>query len=241
MNKFCAAALGLAALFALSSTPADANGRRSIKDDVSTPPFRWTGFYAGLHLGGARGETDWTFFDGAGTSEAFNQSSSSVIGGGQAGWLSQWGNLVAGVEVSYSALDLSKTTEAALVLDRTRTSEINDLFLATVRLGFAADRWLAYAKGGYANAEVDFVSNVASSGAQTSSSSERENGWVLGAGVEYALTQAVSFGVEYTFVHLNIDDRTQTNNPGFCPAPCAVTGPEADIHSITARLNLKFW
>ena len=236
MFKFHVAAL--AAAIALGSTAADAGGRHSIKDDAP-PPFRWTGLYVGLHLGGAWGDTDWSFFDGAGTTEAFNQSASSVIGGGQAGWLGQWGNLVAGVEISYSLLDLNETTTAALTADRTRTSEINDLFLATVRVGYATDRWLAYVKGGYANAEVDFTSNVASSGAQTSSSSERENGWVLGGGLEYALTQSVSFGVEYSFVHLNIDDRTQANNPGFCPAPCAVAGAESDIHSITARLNLK--
>jgi len=233
-------ALGLA----LTATVALADGmqrRGSIKDAPYEQRYSWAGFYLGAHLGGAWGDTDWSFFNGVATTEAFSQSNSSAIFGGQAGWQGQWGNVVAGVEVSYSGLDLSDTSTALLVGNRTRTSEINDLFLATVRLGYAADRWLAYVKGGYANADVDFSSNVASTGVLTSSSGEREGGWVLGGGLAYALTQTVSFGVEYNFVHLNIDDRTQSNPGGFCTVPCTVTGPEADIHSITARVNVRLW
>ena len=129
-----------------------------------------------------------------------------------------------------------------LVTNRTRTSEINDLFLATVRLGYAADRWLAYVKGGYANAEVDFTTHVLSTGVLTSSNSDRESGWTIGGGVQYALTQNVSFGVEYNFVRLNIDDRSVTALGGTtCATPCNITAAESDIQSITARLNVKVW
>lgn len=232
--------VGLAAL-ALMTGGAVADGlshRGSIKD--ADQPFSWRGFYVGLHAGGARSDTDWSFFNGVNkTPEAFSQSASSAMFGGQAGLLWQWGNVVAGVEIAYSDLDLSETTKALKTNNRTRTSEINDLFLATIRLGYARDRWLAYAKGGYANAEVDFASNRASDSQLLSTSSDRESGWTIGGGLEYALTQSISLGVEYTFVHLNIDDRNQVASPGFCPAPCTVTDAESDIHSITARLNFK--
>jgi outer membrane immunogenic protein len=238
MKAFLLATIGLAAL-AAPTQAADM--------PVKAPPlvaapavYNWTGFYIGGHIGGARSNVDWTFFSGT-VSERFSQDASSWIGGGQVGFLWQWtGNWVIGAEVSYSATDLNETSTAVLLADRSRRSEIDNLLLVTGRLGYASDRWLTYVKGGYATARVKFDTFITSTGQPTTTSRDRENGWTVGAGFEYAITNYVSLGAEYNFVRLNIDDRNQQVFPGFA-APETVTDARADIHAVWARLNFRWW
>jgi outer membrane immunogenic protein len=200
-------------------------------------PFSWAGVYVGVHAGGAWSETDWTLNNSV-VVEDFKNNASSFIGGGQIGLQGQWGHIVAGVEVSFSGVSLDDTVTSGLVADRSRNSTIENLFLATARLGYATDRWLVYGKGGFASADVDFNTFVTSTGAPTSSSSDRENGWTVGFGTEYALTRNIILGLEYDFVRLDIGDRDQTVSLGFLPA--TVSSAHADIQAVMARLNYKF-
>src|SRR5262249_41368057 len=130
------------------------------------------------------------------------------VGGGQIGYQKQIGSWVFGAELSLSGGHLDGTSvsvfESKDDLYRTR---IDSIFLGTVRLGYAWDRWLAYVKGGHASAEVK-ARRVATSpgllGAQnvgTWSSSERHNGWTVGTGVEYALQSNVTVGLQYDYVN----------------------------------------
>src|SRR5262249_20106205 len=142
------------------------------------------------------------------------------------------------VEVSFSGVSLDDTVTSGLVADRSRSSKIENLFLATARLGYATDRWLVYGKGGFASADVDFNTFVTSTGAPTSRSSDRENGWTLAFGPEYGLTRNILWGLEYDFVRLDIGDRDQTVSPGSLPA--TVSSAHADIQAVMARLSYKF-
>jgi outer membrane immunogenic protein len=209
----------------------------------SMPPavvaYNWTGFYIGGHAGWASSETDWTFFNGI-VSEGFSQRDSNWLGGGQIGYLHQWGNWVVGIEASYSATDLEETSAALLAVNRSRRSQIDDLVHVTARLGYAADRLLWYVRGGYANAEVHFDTFVTSTGTPTTTSSDREDGWTVGAGLEYAVTQNVRLAVQYDYTNLDISDRNQFVFPGFI-VPETVSGASSDIHAVTARLNFRFW
>ena len=200
-------------------------------------PWSWSGFYIGGHLGGGWADTDW-LHDQPGPAEAISAKPSGVVGGGQLGFLHQWGPWVGGVEVSYTAADLNEDVRSAVVNNRSRGVDINDIFLAGVRLGYAANRSLFYVKGGYANADVDISSNRISNGQLTSSSSKRENGWNLGAGWEYAIRSNVTLGVQYDFISLDGSDRFDTQRPGF--ATTDHRDVDADIHTVTARLNFKF-
>jgi outer membrane immunogenic protein len=200
--------------------------------------YNWSGFYIGGHAGWAWADTDWTFFSGT-VFEDFSQRDSGWVGGGQAGYMHQWGRWVLGVEVSYSALDLESTSAALLVANRSRTSQIDDLLHVTARLGYAWDRFLGYVKGGYANAEVRFDTFVTSTGLPTTSSSDREDGWTVGTGFEYAVTPHVRLGAEYNFTRLDISDRNQFVFPGFA-VPETVTNASSDIHTITGRINFSF-
>jgi outer membrane immunogenic protein len=199
--------------------------------------------HIGGHAGGAWSRTELTgnvLVVGVITaSEPIAHDSSSWIAGGQLGCLYQFHpNWVAGIEVSWSGTDLTRDAPSTVFADRSRHSRISDLLLLTGRLGYASNNWLAYAKGGYANAEFDFDSSVASTGQPTSTSSGRDDGWTLGGGIEYGVHPNVSVGVEYNFVRLNIEVRVPTIFPHTLPE--TITDAHADLHLVWLRLNGRF-
>ena len=206
--------------------------------DVAARDYNWSGIYLGGHVGGMSSGVDWTFFDGL-VSEGFSHSGSSLTAGGHIGGLYQINSIVIGAELSWAALDHDKTTSAGLVIDRSRTSRLDDLFMATVRFGLALERWQPYIKAGYASSETSFNTFVTSTAAPTTQSSGRDHGYTLGAGLEYGLTSTIMLGIQYDYVRLDIGDRSQSVSPGFA-TPQTVTEASADIHSVTARLSLKF-
>jgi len=123
----------------------------------------WTGFYAGAQLGGAWSNIDLQFqnanyFNTLGPTVVGNKidnDPSGVIGGVLGGYNYQTGPWVFGLELTASAADMKEERPSPLFpkLD-TNTSQINWLTTATGRLGYAWDRWLLYAKGGWAGGEV---------------------------------------------------------------------------------------
>src|SRR5262245_16163983 len=201
--------------FAHVSTAADIPTQASRPAVTSFPIYNWSGLYVGGNPGGAWSRTDWTFFNGANV-EPTSQNAASWVAGAQVGYLYPFTpNWVAGLELSWSEANLKATSVSDAVDDRLRESKISDLLLAPGRLGYASDDWLGYAKGGYANSKIGFITFVASTGHPSTTSSERNGGWTVGGGVEYAFDPLVSAGADYNFARINIADRNQSVNPGF--------------------------
>ena len=77
------------------------------------------------------------------------------------------------------------------------------------------------------------------------SSSERHNGFVVDAGVEYMITQNVVFGLEYSYTGLEAKTHDGPTSLSVNGAPLGTVGsrmrvdPDA-IHAVTARLSFKF-
>jgi hypothetical protein len=119
---------------------ADLNGKVSTIQNDEEFGFRkpevydWSGVYVGYSDGEdrLRHELD----DGS-------------LAGGHLGFNHQFGRWVGGAEVSLSDSDVASNED-----DFGAKTEIDKLFLATVRLGYAWDRSLAYVKGGYASADL---------------------------------------------------------------------------------------
>jgi outer membrane immunogenic protein len=82
----------------------------------------------------------------------------------------------------------------------------NDRWLTTLtgRVGFAADRWLFYAKGGGAwVGNQSFTVNDVTTGASfTSSNGGWNSGWTAGVGIEWAFAGTWSLKVEYEYIGL---------------------------------------
>jgi outer membrane immunogenic protein len=213
--------------------------------DVLYLGYDWSGFYLGGHAGVAFTSSESTV-PGLGvvavgpgslidtTTEFLEHSASGFAGGGHLGWQKQWGNIVAGLEVAYTALDADITSHTSILgVPVARSTEVSNLLLVTGRLGYANDNILAYAKGGYASAEVEFDLRVGAPGV-VGSSSDREHGWTAGVGLEYAIRDNVILGVEYNYVHFNVDSRT------LVPITAIANDAGVDLQSILARVSFKF-
>jgi outer membrane immunogenic protein len=245
--------LAIAVTLGLRLAAAPAGAHDPSPDDYSPYPpsgffvFDWSGYYAGAHLGLATAEAESTEVIFPNSPELFQaatygNSENSVTGGVQAGWQRQFGKLVAGVEVGFNMLRFDNTELSPLLLnvvtgasDLARSVEVRDILLLTGRVGYADGRWLAYAKGGLANGEVDVDYRQFSTDATTSSSG-REMGWTAGVGIDYALTPNLFLGIEYNFIHFRAD----IVPPPIVFPPTQFNDLDVDIQNVVVRLNYRF-
>jgi len=89
------------------------------------------------------------------------------------------------------------------------------------RIGFACGRFLPYVTGGLAVGDLEWsqsVRDLADPAARlTGSTSETKAGWMVGGGLQYAMTNHWSARVQYQFVDLgsaSFDSRV-SNSPQF--------------------------
>lgn len=160
---------------------------------VQNQQFVWTGFYAGLNAGYGWG--------------SFNRAANVIMGkttggvlGGQLGYNYQFGSLVVGVEGDANWSWMNGNAAPAVGVATRGSLE----WFGTLRgrVGFAADRALIYATGGYAGGQVkaSIVNTVAP--AFVESTSSWRNGYALGGGIEYAFTNNISAKAEYLYMNL---------------------------------------
>jgi outer membrane immunogenic protein len=208
--------------------------------------YRWTGFYIGAHVGGAWGA-------GRGLDCEFNPGDASpcqdgtpsltpvgVMGGGQIGYNWQAGNWLFGFEADISAMDVRDVAYFPTTDPRYASAEVGSRYdwLGTVRgrAGYAFDRSLFYATGGWAYARVsqhyfnpEGVSE-ATAGVRT--------GWTVGGGYEYAFANNWSVKAEYLYVDLqnsNVDVVFSTDPLVFT----RLKFPN-DLHIARVGLNYRF-
>ena len=217
---------------------------------LPTAATQWGGFYVGGQLGGAWSDTDWHYdnhnwFNTIGPALVgtnFDLDGSGVLGGGQAGFNYQTGAWVFGVEGSMAGADLDANRRSPFFPASDRYStEIGWLATVTGRVGYAQDRWLAYAKAGWASADVELT--LFDHGTPVrASSSDWANGWTVGGGAEYAFAKGFSLAVEYDYVDLDADRSTLRcpTCPGGLGGGVPIVDGDIRIQSVTARLNYRF-
>jgi outer membrane immunogenic protein len=151
------------------------------------PAYLWTGFYAGVNLGG-----DW---------RATGADASGVIGGAQVGYNWQFGSLVLGGETDIQGTSLNGSTVLFSAIGNSITSNTSLDYLGTLRgrVGFALDRWLVYGTGGLAYTTINHggVGLVGVSG--TYSGANTVAGFAAGGGVEWAFADRWSAKAEYLY------------------------------------------
>ncbi len=211
-----AGAAALALLAAGSAVAADLPNRRAAPAPAVAyaPAFTWTGFYLGVNAGYGFGEftRDGRNFD----------DPSGFVGGGQVGYNYQIGQFVAGIEGDLQYSDLKGDGVGVFA-----GSEAEVEYYGTIRgrLGFAFDRALVYATGGYAFGQA----NVSIPG--LGSDDNTHNGWALGAGIEYAFTNNITAKAEYMYVDLENKNFTLGG---------ATAKAGAEFSTVRAGLNYKF-
>jgi outer membrane immunogenic protein len=178
----------------------------------------WEGMYIGAH-----GGWNWAESDADGEADLDFGDMEGFVIGGQVGYNWQMNNIVFGLEVDGSYVDNDEDAED---FDGEFAAGIEQNYLVSARgrLGFGFDRFLVYGTGGAAFTGLDF---------STVGGDDDANyfGWVAGAGVEFALTQNVTLGVEYLhyeFGDESLDDEFDGIDVGL----------QNDV--VRGRLNVKF-
>src|SRR5204863_405148 len=105
------------------------------------------------------------------------------------------------------------------------------------RLGYAQDRWMIYATGGYAYAGVD-TNATATAGplAAVFNAHDIRSGWTIGGGVELALAPQWSIKAEYLYVDLGSQRTTWT----FAGIPAIYNDSRLTTNVVRAGLNYRF-
>jgi outer membrane immunogenic protein len=233
---------------------------------LKAPPpaaFSWAGCYIGGNVGGKWAEArDDVFIPAAAGAAAASArvargTATTVIGGGQVGCNWQSSNWVYGLEGDIDAQDWKRSgvlgagVAPPLVAGDTFSLRSDWQASARARLGYAFDRTLLYVTGGAAFTNVKANSNFIAVGIfpQTlASDSKTLVGATVGGGIEHAITNNWTFGLEgryswYGSESFNAGSVAVFNTGGAAPvfvfAPARQT-VRLDTVEVKAKLNWKF-
>jgi outer membrane immunogenic protein len=235
--------LASAALLAQIASPALAADWPVIAPtyEVAPPPPAvyswWTGCYLGGNIGGAWGRPNYTF-DNAVVIESFEFTPVGLIGGGQLGCQYQWNSIVFGLEGTWSWANVrqGQPSTSTLLPFRERSIEISQIGTVAARFGYAWDRTMLYAKGGWAGVRVS-ARAVSITNGVFSDFTDWSNGWTVGVGLEHVPWQSIVLGVEanvyggLTFDHAGRDSAGN---------PIRFFNSDATIYAITVRASYLF-
>jgi outer membrane immunogenic protein len=170
---------------------------------VAASADRWTGAYAGLSLGYG---LLW---------DSQNARARGVDFGGFAGYnLRVAGPIVGGLEAEFTHINRE--------FDDNIDVYANEVFSAKLRLGYAHDRFFAYGLVGAQHATSDVPTFLSASGKASDTT------YVLGAGVDVAVTSRIALGAEYT--------RAVYHSFDFPPTVLPI---DVHIQRVNARLTYK--
>jgi outer membrane immunogenic protein len=179
-------------------------------------------------------------------------NSKGGIVGGTVGFNYQWTWFVAGVEgdLDWSGMRWSQTSpisqDAFLGLSSTgtvtATYKNNVLSTFAARFGVAADHALFFAKAGGAWTRENFDFNGADPtfGVITGSDSFSRLGWMVGAGVEYAITNNLTLKAEYNYVDFGNKNETLTINSTLAGPATATINSKLTMNVVKFGVNWLF-
>ena len=238
--------LGTMALIGLLSAGAAQAADMPVKAApvAAPPPFSWTGFYIGAHVGGAWGTVESEIpFDSA-VLPISSHTINGFVAGGQVGYnwqVNPW--LVFGLEGQFSWSD-AKGSAPCIVLFKC-TTEVNSIFTFGARVGYAIDRTMIYIKGGVAWADSDYTADLLGAGILTATASSTRTGAMVGAGIEHAFAPNWSAKIEYNYMDFDTDNLgfgVNLNLPRcseMSTAARVVCGGAANLGTVNADVSQK--
>lgn len=167
--------------------------------EIDAARFGWTGAYLGVSGGyGWLNDVDRSFVP------PFADEGDDWVFGAHVGYLHQFGSFVVGAEVEYSYLDIR--FERAPI-----TIYAEDAVALKLRGGYDFGDFLVSAHGGAVYATTNILL--------------QDWGWTLGANIDYALTENIVVGAQYTHFDFTEFDGTLI---------------DARLDMLTARIGYKF-
>jgi outer membrane immunogenic protein len=197
---------------------------------IPAPIFTWTGFYFGAN--GGYGWSKWS--DNFGD----NISGRGALAGGQLGFNYQINQFVIGIDADADwsgmtgNIGASATGPFGGVISATATDQNNFVSTFGARAGYAIDHALIYAKGGGAWTRDVLSVSVTNVGGAVASGSSTNNrlGWMVGGGLEYAVTNNVTVKAEYDYLNFgSMNESVTISGGGLAPT----TG------TVSSKLNMN--
>ena len=214
-----------------------------VSSAASEGAYSWSGCYFGLHAGGGSvhmnqtNTVDTTFWGDFLPGESAKNTGSGFIGGGQGGCNIQVNRFVFGIETTLAGTTMeAKTVSKYGAMDDNFKGSIDFLMSVAARAGYAVDRFLLYAKGGYAGAIVSVSAKDTVGFTGSGRATPWFSGWIVGGGVEYAMTRHLIAGLEYDYMDLgsrNVDYGGSTGSYAF-------KVKAKDLQQAVAKIDFKF-
>lgn len=259
MGRYLALAAG--AVISLAAVLSASAADLPPKAPASTAPVaamtgHWSGWYAGLNAGGNWGTAQTPTHVGYGTAgifmlpaavDAINRigadadvNTRGFTGGIHGGYNVRTGQWLLGLEADLDYFRSAGTQSATGLfvpgLTATLTSSVSTDWMFTLRprVGLIRNNWLVYGTGGLAvtrlKASWSFLTSNGDT-SETASVSATRAGWIVGGGVEAALPQNLTLGVEYLYADFGI---TSTGSGAFI-----VGGVGAVTNPVTQSVSLQ--
>jgi outer membrane immunogenic protein len=258
--------LVIAAAAALAGTPVFAADLSAAPPMYKAPPMmtapNWTGFYIGGDIGGAWSHSDssWFALPSAATfgvnSTGGSNDGSGFLGGVHLGYNYQFAPAwVAGLEGDWTWTHTrgSNTqpwtafgTTAPIGGGAATTMSSTADWLASVRGRFGylvTPTVLAYATGGAAWGRVHDSATASDPGLgylAATSFGTTADGWVVGGGLEWAMTRNWSVRGEYLYYRLYSAQTAIVPAAGFAANPSSFSWGDTNVNVVRAGLSYKF-
>jgi outer membrane immunogenic protein len=200
--------------------------------------YDWSGFYIGANGGWGSSRNSWDSVAPLAVGPEGSNTANGGTVGGQVGYRWQAGTWVFGLEAQGNWADFKGSNASTLFGPGfVNNSKTNAFGLFTGQVGYAANNFLLYVKGGAAVTSNSYRINTAAGALAGSTSDDTRWGGAIGVGAEYAFAPNWSVGLEYD--HLFMQDKTYNFTT---PAGLAFGSDRIrqDVDLVTARLNYKF-
>lgn len=192
---------------------------------VPAPAFSWTGVYVGAFVGYHWGDLESTGCTGI---CPISPSMKGGFAGVQFGGDYQFANNV--VIGGFAMIPLWRPdTDITLPLVGVNfATDTKAVLVVAGRVGYAFNTVLPYAFGGYAYAKVEATSSINGVSVENG-----HNGFVAGAGLEWAFARNWSLDGRYTYMDFS-------KEPYFFGPPTQVVNWQAESHNVSLAVNYRF-
>jgi outer membrane immunogenic protein len=205
-----------------SASAADLPVKAPYRPVAVAVPFTWTGFYVGGSAGFISQNSVTTeldpFLPGSASGDTFGVPGHGGLFGINAGYNYQMGAWVIGIEADIAASTLNNSTTNYNYFwgyNQSFTSKLSSLGTVRGRIGYAFDRALLYATGGFAYGHVENAFSMQSHPGFGGSTSGTQTGWTVGGGFEYAVTNNWTVRAEGLYVDLGTTTATAASTCRF--------------------------
>ncbi len=229
MKKY-ALLVSIMAVGASGAQAADLAPRPYTKAPVMVAEESWAGIYLG-------GQVGYDFMTGsyavtnAGVNEPVFPSPRGAAGGGHLGAQGQWGKWVLGVEGTYDWADMKETDSSSITAGRLYSFSTDGIATVVGKVGYSFDRWMIYAKGGWATADINTSITAPTAGVK-----QWQSGYTVGTGLDYKITHNWIIGSEFNFYQFKFD----RNGVGSDGSAVSWYSSNAPIYSLSFHLSYLF-